>query len=176
MNFFTFDFETANFNRSSACAIGITAVKNNKIVKQVSQLINPCDDFNYNNIQIHHITENDIQNMPNFSEFWPTIAPIFSEKHLLVAHNLTFDVSVLKNTLAKYNLAMPHFLAIDTLQTSRHFYPDLPNHKLNTVSDYLNIELNHHEATSDSSACAQILLNQAQTFGTESLKSFVKHI
>lgn len=176
MNFFTFDFETANFNRSSACAIGITAIKDDQVFKQIHQLINPQEEFYTKNIQVHQITPADVTDQPTFGEYWPEISPVFQPKHLVAAHNLTFDKSVLKATLAKYHLPMPSFQAIDTLKTSRHFYPDLPNHKLNTIAEHLGIELNHHQADSDSYACALILLNQAHTFGIEALKPFVQHI
>ena len=40
---------------------------------------------------------------------------------------------------------------------SRRLLPQLPNHKLNTLSDYLGLELDHHHAGSDSLACGEIL-------------------
>lgn len=176
MNFFAFDFETANSKRSSACAIGVTAIKNDQIFKQIHQLLNPNEEFSPQNIKVHQITPNDVADMPSLEEFWPEISPIFKNNHLLVAHNLTFDKSVLKASLEKYHLEMPHFQAIDTVQTSRYFYPQLPNHKLNTIADYLNLDLNHHQADSDSLVCAQILIKQAKQFGTDELKKFIKQI
>lgn len=173
MNFFAFDFETANYKRNSACAIGITAIKNDKIYKQINQLINPLDEFNPTNITIHGIYPDDVQEMPSFDQFWPEIEPIFQPKHLLVAHNLTFDKSVLAHTLAKYQIEMPHFQAIDTLKTSRYFYPNLPNHKLNTIADFLGLEFNHHDACDDSYICSQILIHQANNFDINELKQFI---
>lgn len=41
----------------------------------------------------------------------------------------------------------------------RACYPNLPNHKLNTLCEYLQINLNHHNAGSDSHACAELLLD-----------------
>ncbi len=70
---------------------------------------------------------------------------------------------------------VPNYLTIDTLRTSRKFYPDFPNHKLNTVSKALNIDLkNHHNALADSVACAEILLKTEQEFGTEQIKKMIK--
>lgn len=39
MNFLAIDFETANYYRDSACAVGLVKVVNNKIQKSVSYLI-----------------------------------------------------------------------------------------------------------------------------------------
>ena len=41
----------------------------------------------------------------------------------------------------------------------RRLLPELPNHKLNTICDYLGVDLDHHHAGSDSRACAEILLH-----------------
>ena len=46
-----------------------------------------------------------------------------------------------------------------TCQMSRRLLPQLPNHRLNTLCDYLGLELDHHQAGSDSLACGEILLH-----------------
>lgn len=52
---------------------------------------------------------------------------------------------------------------MDTVKTSQRFYPELPNHKLDTVCQALDIDLqHHHNALDDSLACANILLTEAQ--------------
>lgn len=177
MNFFAMDFETANNHRSSACSIGIVAVQNNHIVKRIHHLIQPEETFNLRNIDIHHITPQMVKDALTFAELWPSLAPIFQPQHLVVAHNAPFDNSVLRATLEKYQLPMPRFLSIDTVKTSRELYPDLPNHRLDTVSHALDITLeNHHNASADSEACAKILIKQQQMFGDDRLKPFVKVI
>lgn len=45
------------------------------------------------------------------------------------------------------------------LQMGKRAYPYLPNHKLNTLCDHLQLSLDHHKAGSDSRACALLLLN-----------------
>jgi len=175
MNFVSMDFETANFNRSSACSLALVLVRDSKIVDSFYTLINPKEYFNPRNIQIHHIRPEDVADAPTFDQVWTHISPLFDNSHLVAAHNASFDNSVLKGTLSNYGIMVPKYLTIDTLRTSRKFYPQLPNHKLNTVSDGLNIDLkNHHNALADSVACAEILLRTEQQFGTEQLKKMVK--
>ena len=41
---------------------------------------------------------------------------------------------------------------------SRKLLPHLPNHRLDTLCTYLNVDLDHHRAGSDSRACGEILL------------------
>lgn len=175
MNFVSMDFETANGRRSSACSLALVLVRDSQIVDSFYTLINPQEEFNYRNIQIHHIHPEDVANAPTFDQVWPHIQTLFDNSHLVAAHNASFDNSVLKNTLSNYNILVPKYLTIDTLRTSRKFYPDFPDHKLNTVSDKLNIDLrNHHNALADSVACAEILLKTEQQFGTEQIKKMVK--
>lgn len=38
-------------------------------------------------------------------------------------------------------------------------YPNLYNHKLDALCDYLQLDLEHHNAGSDSRACAELLLD-----------------
>ncbi|GBG95136.1 DNA polymerase III subunit epsilon [Ligilactobacillus salitolerans] len=175
MNFIALDFETASPKRHSACSLALTVVRDNQIVDEMYSLIKPPTPFSPNNIKIHGITERDVANSPTFPELWPHISPFFAQDKLVVAHNASFDCSVLKKTLEFYQMPLPNFMVLDTLKTSRQLLTDLPNYKLNTVCDFLKIPLiNHHNALDDSQACAKILLYQAQNFGTEQLKSLVK--
>lgn len=175
MNFVSMDFETANGHRTSACSLALVLVRNSQIVDSFYTLINPNEYFSARNIQIHHIKPSDVKNAPTFDLVWPHIQTLFDSSHLVVAHNASFDNSVLKNTLTNYGIFPPKYLTIDTVKTSRRFYPDLPNHKLDTVSENLNIDLeHHHNALADSIACAKILLKTEQDFGSEQLKRMAK--
>lgn len=175
MNFTAIDFETANYQPNSACSLALIVVRDNHIVNQFYTLINPEHHFEARNTAIHHITASMVVDAPKFPTIWPHIAPLFTAKQLIVAHNLPFDKRVLMTMLAAYDLLPVHFLGLDTVRSSRKLYPELPNHKLNTVSDFLNLNLtNHHNALADSIACAQILLHQHQEFGENQLKPFIK--
>ena len=173
MNFVSFDFETANARRSSACSLALTVVRNNQIVDELYSLINPNAEFDGRNIGIHGITPSMVRNAPDFSELWPHISGFFTPESLVVAHNAPFDCSVLCRTLESYGMEAPHFNVIDTVKTSRNFYSFADN-KLDTICGNLDITLNHHHnSLDDSQACAEILLNQIQSFGLESLKPFI---
>ncbi len=175
MNFIALDFETANPKRFSACSLALTVIRNNQIVDEMYSLIKPPTDFSPNNIRIHGITPKDVAKAPTFAQLWPHISSFFDPNKLIVAHNAPFDCSVLRKTLEYYTLSMPNFFVLDTLKTSRNLLSGLPNYKLNTVCDFLQIPLvHHHNALDDSRACAEILLYQAQHFGPVQLRPLVK--
>lgn len=176
MNFAAFDFETASNERHSAVSLALVVVRDNKVVDQFYSLIKPPTAFSARNSQIHGIYPKDVVNAPTFAEIWPTIAPLFTEEKLMVAHNATFDASVLRACLDYYGLPEAHYQLLDTVKTSRRLLPDLANHKLNTVSAALKIELeNHHNALADALACAEILIYQSEMFGNDVLKEYVRN-
>lgn len=175
MNFVAMDFETASAQRHSACSLALTVVRHNQVVDEFYTLIKPDTEFSWRNVQIHGIHERDVADAPTFPEVWPHINQFYTNNQLVVAHNAPFDNGVLKSTLAHYELAPTHYLTLDTVKTSRRFFPDFPNHRLNTVSERLNIELDHHHnALDDSLACANILIYQDQHFGASAIKPFMK--
>ena len=71
----------------------------------------------------------------------------------------------------------PTIWSLTTLASSKLLEPELPDHKLDTVSEALNVELwHHHNALSDSEACAGILIKQEEQFGDEAIKNLVYQI
>ena len=82
----------------------------------------------------------------------------FAAGKILVAHNASFDIGVLRKCLAAYEIAWkPYVKGICTVTMGRSLLPGV-SHKLNDLCDYYSICLNHHQADSDSRAAAEILL------------------
>jgi DNA polymerase III subunit epsilon len=153
------DFETANGNRQSACAIGITRVENGEITEQCSHLIRPpTREFHYYCTIIHGLRWADVRDEPTFGELWPTIAHFFEGLTFIAAHNAKFDRAVLRACCELYNLPMPKSPFVDTVTLARRSWK-LPSAKLSAVCEHLDIPLNHHEAGSDAEACARIILH-----------------
>ncbi|PWF99457.1 3'-5' exonuclease [Levilactobacillus bambusae] len=175
MNFVAMDFETASAKRYSACSLALTVVRNNQVTDEFYTLIKPDTPFFWRNTQIHGIHERDVADAPTWPEVWRHIEEFYDKSKLVIAHNASFDNSVLRACLEHYELPTPQYLTLDTVKTSKKFYPEFPNHKLNTVCEQLNIDLHHHHnALDDSLACANILLTQADQFGADRLKPFVR--
>ena len=60
MDFVAIDVETANADMASICQIGIAKFADGELVEEWSSLVNPEDYFNFINVGIHGITENDV--------------------------------------------------------------------------------------------------------------------
>lgn len=166
MNFVAIDFETANEKRNSPCSLGLTVVKDSQIILEKYWLIRPKElRFAPMNVWIHGIREGDVSCEKEFHTLWPEILP-YLENNLVVAHNASFDMSVLRSTLDLYDLPYPTFDYCCTMVMSKHFYAYLDNAKLNTVSHHLGHQFTHHHASADATACAHILLAISKELGT----------
>ena len=56
------DFETANEERRSACAIGLAWIENGEVVRKERRLIRPKEmRFNYHNVLVHGIRPEDVR-------------------------------------------------------------------------------------------------------------------
>jgi len=155
--FLALDFETANNYRDSACALGLAVVENLVITEQVTFLIKPVTSY-FIHTDIHGITWDDVKNEPTFDEIWPDIKKYFKKIDFIAAHNAPFDRSVMEACCEYYDLKAPKQEYRCTCQLSRNML-DLENNRLETVCEYYGIELDHHNALSDTLACARIMIN-----------------
>ncbi|MDP4145274.1 MAG: 3'-5' exonuclease [Bacillota bacterium] len=61
----------------------------------------------------------------------------FSSGAVIVGHNVQYDINILSSELERANLGKPKFKAFyDTLDIYRRFYPNMVNHKLETLCRY----------------------------------------
>ena len=158
MDFIAIDFETANSSRDSACEIGIVKVKNFEIVEKKSFLIRPQENyFDWMNTQIHGINEETVEDEPEFDEIYLKIKDDF-ENYPIIAHNASFDISVLRHTLDLYDLPYPKTKYTCTYQMSKSSLSECISFRLDSICKFLNIDLQHHRALSDANACAQIAI------------------
>lgn len=159
--FVAIDFETADYQRDSACAVGLVRVENHQIVERAYGLIRPPRKqfvFTY----LHGITWDDVAKQPTFGELWPTFNFLLEDVEFLAAHNASFDQSVLKTCCVTAGLRPPPATFRCTVQMARQIWKIYPT-KLNHVCSRLGIPLNHHQASSDAEACALIVI-AAQRF------------
>ena len=156
-NFAAIDFETANFERSSVCAVGVVIARNGEFVDDFYSLIKPEPNYyNEHCCQVHGLYYDDTDSAPLFPDVWQQIEPLI-EGLPLVAHNKAFDESCLKAVFRVYQMDYPDYVFYDTLRTARRRIPHLANYQLQTVSAACGYQLeNHHHALADAEACAWI--------------------
>jgi DNA polymerase III subunit epsilon len=161
MKFVAIDFETANYSPTSACAIGLVTVADGAIIGQEHFLIRPPSrEFVFTHI--HGITWRDVAKEPTFEELWPQLKAILDEADFFAAHNASFDRKVLNACCELYQFPLPQQSYTCTVQLARRTWGIRPTN-LPNVCAHLNIELVHHQALSDASACAQIVIKSQKS-------------
>lgn len=158
-NFAAIDFETANSERTSVCAVGVVVVRDGKIADTFYSLIQPEPNYyNYWCQRVHGLGHEDTDNAPVFPDVWAQIEPLIQGLPL-VAHNKSFDESCLKAVFRCYQMDYPDYEFYCTCQTAKRLLKFLPNHQLQTVAAYCGYDLlRHHHALADAEACAHIAL------------------
>lgn len=151
------DFETSGYERNSACAVGLTRVENGLVGESLYVLIRPPSSrvlFTH----IHGLTWAMLRTQPSFAELWPRISAFFQGASAFIAHNATFDRSVLRGCCEAVGVQMPTLPFLCTLKGARRFL-DLPSNRLDVVCSALGLSLQHHHAASDALAAAQIYVH-----------------
>lgn len=151
------DFETADKYPDSACALGMTRIEGEKITESWYSLIRPPrPEVHFT--EIHGLTWDMLKDQLDFASLWPSIAAFLEGAELLIAHNASFDRSVLAGCCRSSGLKVPDLPFACTVKGSRRGLM-LPHHRLNDVCCYLGIPLDHHKADSDALAAAKIYLH-----------------
>jgi DNA polymerase-3 subunit epsilon len=162
MHFTALDFETANNARESACEIGLSRVENGKVVETKSWLVKPVGPFLPWNVRIHGIRPDHVATAPNFAELWQEIAP-WVQDQVLVAHNASFDITVLRDSCLHYGIPVPNLRFFCSLQVAKATWHELPSYKLGGIAHSHGIEpMNFHRAGDDAETCARIVIKAAR--------------
>jgi DNA polymerase-3 subunit epsilon len=169
MNFIAIDFETANIFRSSICSIGLAIVESGKLVDSQHILVKPTPNhYDSFNTFLHGISDRETQNKKTFKQQWKDLEKYFN-KQTLVAHNASFDCSVLRFTLDSSKLAYPDLDYHCTYRLSQELL-SLRSFRLDDVSRHFKIKLKHHNAESDAIASALIALRLCEKHKANSLE------
>lgn len=171
LSFTAIDFETANGDRSSVCAVGMTRVRDGAIVEEFSTLVLPptgTDSFLPVNTAIHGIASNDVRNSPEWGTVFEQIA-VFIGDDDLVAHNAPFDRSVMEQACSAFDIDWPSNRWFDTLSASRVALT-LASYSLPFVSAALGLRtFDHHDAQADATQAALVTIELSRRASTATL-------
>lgn len=120
------------------------------------RLIDPEVPFNPYNTMVHGIETSDVANSPTFPEVWRELGPLL-EGQTVVAHNLGFDLGVLRTTAARYGVRGTSFDALCTYRLAKATWPGLDSYSLGWLAMHLGLDaFEHHEAGDDALAAGLI--------------------
>ncbi len=96
LRFAAIDFETANRDRNSACAVGLVVVSGRRVVERFYHLIRPPTrkfEFTFS----HGIGWQHVREAPTFAQLWPELERRLRAVDFVAAHNAGFDRGVLES-------------------------------------------------------------------------------
>ncbi len=165
--YIVFDVETPNRCNDRMSAIGVSVIEDGEIRQEFFSYVNPETFFDRFNTRLTGIDENTVRDAPAFPALWERLEPVFSQG-ILAAHNAPFDLGVLRKCLEHYGITWkPSVRYCCTARMGRVLLPGM-KHNLNILCAYYGIPLNHHQADSDSHACAELLLRYLRDGAEES--------
>ncbi len=153
-----FDLETTGLSQQNdrMTEIGAVRVKNGEVVESFNTFVNPGMPISAKITELTGITNDMVADAPPEEEALRRFYEFCGECRVLVAHNAPFDTGFVKKAAERSDMPYP-FTSIDTVPIARALYPNLKNHKLDTVAKALSLPpFNHHRACDDAAVLAQI--------------------
>ncbi|MCQ2911185.1 MAG: PolC-type DNA polymerase III [Clostridia bacterium] len=154
-----FDIETTGFNKTNCkiTEIGAVKVSGGKIIDRFSSFVNPECAIPERIVELTHITDDMVKDAPTIKDVLPKFLEFIGDSPV-VAHNASFDTGFIRYNAQELKLKFNPII-IDTLQLSRKLFPELPNHKLDTLVTHLHVvNIGAHRAVNDAEATAEAYL------------------
>ncbi|MFC4404542.1 PolC-type DNA polymerase III [Gracilibacillus xinjiangensis] len=176
-----FDVETTGLSAVYDTIIELAAVKikNGEIIDRFESFANPHQPLTETIINLTNITDDMLQDAPEVDEVLTDFRNWMGD-HILVAHNADFDMGFINTGFKKIGLEEASNPVIDTLELARYLFPEMKNHRLNTMCKKLDIELTqHHRAIYDTEATSYLLwkfIKLSNEKGITNHKQFNQHM
>ena len=154
-----FDLETTGFSPTNdrMTEIGAVKIKDGQVVDVFGTFVNPLKPIPEKVIRLTGITDDMVKDAPLEKDALEEFYKFIGDCNLMIAHNADFDMGFLRES-AKRSKMSCNFAYMDTVALVRILYPDMKNHKLNTVAEFLGVgDFNHHRASDDARILAEIV-------------------
>jgi len=152
--------------------LGAVRIQDGEVQDHFQSLVAPLVPIETEAFHLHGIDEAQVRNAP----FAKQVLESFFEwagDTCMLAHNAKVDAHVLGFECARAGLEPAENAIFDSLAFARQTWPEAPDHRLETLVDFLELETDElHRALSDAMACWQVCAAGFEHLGTEELPSF----
>ena len=175
MSFVAIDVETANADMASICQIGAAKYDNGILVEEWSSLVDPEDYFDFINIDIHGIAEDDVEGKPIFPEIFNQLGIMLNDT-VCVSHT-HFDRVSISRALTKYGLPDLDTTWLDSARVARRTWEEFAwgGYGLANICNKIGYQFKHHDALEDAKACGHVLLAAIEKTGLD-VNAWLKRI
>lgn len=149
-NITTLDFETTGFSAERDAIIQVGAIKyrNGVEIARFDRFVQPDQLIPWRITQLTGITEQMVKDAPPLAH---TLIELYTflRGETIVAHNASFDLRFLRENFDRHGIPFDNYPVIDTVKVARQSNLAVPNFKLETLKNYLNIQTTSHSAIND---------------------------
>jgi DNA polymerase-3 subunit alpha (Gram-positive type) len=166
-----YDVETTGLSVTYNKIIELAGVKmkNGKIIAHFSEFINPHEAIPQQITQLTNITNEMVSQAPEEHEVISRFVEWIGDC-VLVAHNARFDSGFLDAACKRHNILHANNPVVDSLELARWLYPNMKNHRLNTLADKFKVSLeNHHRAIDDAQALSEIVFHMLKEVSSQNM-------
>ena len=159
-----FDLETTGLSAAidRITEIGAVRIVGGELKDEFCTFVNPEKHIPERVTELTGIDDAMVADAPCEEEALRAFYSFCGNSKFLVAHNAGFDTSFLKAANKRLGWEFTYEYA-DTMAMARSMYPDLKNHKLDTLGNYLKLApFNHHRACDDARELALILVRMME--------------
>ncbi|GAB6169898.1 3'-5' exonuclease [Clostridium carnis] len=161
-NIIIFDVESTGIDVTSDEIIQIAAIKINRsgdVIEVFEKFLKNKKSVN-NSKHVHGFSDEFLRENGEEKEKVLREFIEFSKDAVIVGHNVQFDINILTSEASRVKISKPKFKGFyDTLDIYRRFYPNLKNHKLETLSNIFNTTHKpSHNAMDDILATKELLV------------------
>lgn len=175
MNFVAIDVETANYNYSTICQVGIAKYVDGALVDEWKSYVDPEDFFCEWHISRHGIDESVVAGAPKFPEVADYLYS-YLDGQVVLCHT-HFDRVAIYQAAHEYDVRTPKCIWLDSARVARRTWKEcaLSGYGLSKVCKMLGYEFRHHDALEDAKAAAHILLSAMDESGID-MEGWLKRV
>ena len=157
IRFCALDIETTGVNPYSdrIVEIGVSAFTIGGERETYRTLVNPGCPIPQQVVSIHGITDAMVADSPRCETVLPSLIEFIGSSPLII-HNTRFDLSFLDIECRRAFRTLPSWSSYDTVILSRKTFPEIRNHKLDTLCEHFALPLEHHRALQDAVGCGEV--------------------
>ena len=166
--FVAVDVETANTDPSSICAVAVVHFQGGLISSEWDTLVDPRTVFSPLHVGFHGIDEARVRGAPTWDRVSDELRGLLLDR-VVVSHR-AFDRTALLRASAQWQVDLQSICQsctwLDSWTMARSAWPELPNHRLQSVCEFLSYRLRyHHDARDDARAAGHVLLAAMNALG-----------
>lgn len=156
-NYIVLDFETTGFRAGADRIIQIGAIKyiNHESQEVFSTFINPLRHIPLSVTRLTGISNETVESAPVIEQKIHELIDFIGD-FPIIAHNASFDMGFLYALDNIEGIDIPSYTVIDTLKLARKNITNTTDHRLTTLTHYLQLEHDAHDAIGDCLATAAI--------------------